>query len=138
MATADFVTQLFQNMFGRTPSATELNQWVGRIDSGAESSSQVAVDLVSSPEALTQPRSNGFTRPRSAARPISPGSKCRSHPACPRTRWRTTSLVRRNSDGVVNPNGGAFDVTNFATKLYTNILGRAPDSGGFGSAGEFL
>ncbi|MDB5366140.1 MAG: hypothetical protein JWM77_2067, partial [Rhodospirillales bacterium] len=46
MATSDFVTQLYSNIFGRTPSSSEINFWVGRIDLGVETSSQVALEFI--------------------------------------------------------------------------------------------
>ncbi len=131
MATGDFVTQLFQNMFGRTPSATELNLWGGRIESGAESSSQAAVDLLSSPEGVNATAIERLYQAAFGRTPDLAGFKMQVGSGL------SADTLAHNFVGsaefqtsFVNPNGGAFDVTNFATKLYTNILGRAPDSGG--------
>jgi Ca2+-binding RTX toxin-like protein len=131
MATADFVTQLFQNMFGRAPSPDELNAWVGRIDSGTETSTQVAVDLVNSSEGVNAAAIERLYQAAFGRTPDLAGFKVQAGSGL------ALDVLARNFVGstefqaaFVNANGGAFDVTNFATKLYTNILGRGPDPDG--------
>ncbi|MFT7287325.1 MAG: hypothetical protein ACI87W_001438 [Halieaceae bacterium] len=46
----DFVTHMYQFVFGRDPDADDFNFWTGELDSGSRSQAQVVVDMTQSNE----------------------------------------------------------------------------------------
>ncbi|GIL40385.1 DUF4214 domain-containing protein [Roseiterribacter gracilis] len=126
MATADFVSQLFQNMFGRAPSTTELSSWVSKIDSGAATSNQAVLDLLNSTEGANALAIERLYQAAFGRTPDLAGFKVQL------AAGQSAEVLARNFVNSAEFNaafltGSAFDVGNFVTKLYTNILGRAPD-----------
>ncbi len=129
MATSDFVTQLFQNIYGRVPTATELSLWVGRIDSGAEFSTQVALDIINAPEGVNAAAIERLYQAAFGRTPDLAGFKVQVGSGIPASTLAQNFVASAEFQATFVGNG-TFDVSNFITKLYNNVLGRDPDAGG--------
>lgn len=127
--TFDFVMQLFRDMLGRSATEAEINLLVPRIESGATTPAQTVLDLLATPEgmralAIERLYQSSFGRlPDFAGLHVQLASGL------------SFETIARNFVGSAEfqasfVGSGAFDVSNFVSKLYTNILGRAPDAGG--------
>ncbi|GIL41407.1 DUF4214 domain-containing protein [Roseiterribacter gracilis] len=133
MATIDFVNQLYANIFGRTPSSAEANFWVGRIDLGVETSSQVALDFITSAEGVRAQQVERMYQATFGRTPDLAGFKVQIGAL-------SSGAITLNQLAINFANSaefqavfvgtGTFNVTTFATAMYTNILGRAPDAAG--------
>jgi hypothetical protein len=136
MATSDFVIQLYQNILGRTPSAAEQVFWVGRIDSGAETSTQVALDFLAAPEGLNAAAIERLYQAAFGRTPDLAGYKVQIGSGAAATLLAQNFVASAEFQSTF-VGGGTFDVTNFVTKLYNNVLGRDPDAGGLANQVTF-
>ncbi|MFT7286671.1 MAG: hypothetical protein ACI87W_000780 [Halieaceae bacterium] len=60
ISSADFVSHMYENVFGRAPDEEGFNFWTGELDSGARSQQRVVVDMTQSNEFI-ELTANGMT-----------------------------------------------------------------------------
>lgn len=129
IVTGDFLLLLFQNVLGRIPTSAEAALWGNRIDQQIESGGQVALDILGSVEAQRSLAIERLYQSAFGRLPDLAGLKVQIGSGLP------FETIARNFAGSpefqANFTGnGSFDAGRFVEKLYTNILGRAPDTAG--------
>jgi hypothetical protein len=124
-----FVTQLYQNVLFRTPSAGEVNYWVGRLDFNEVTQAQVAQTFITSAEAQGNPAAvirlyqSYFGRVPALNEVAFHVNNIRSNGAT------LTTIAQQFSEAqefTTRFPAGTNDA--FVTNLYQNVLGRTPSS----------
>lgn len=142
-----FVTQLYGNVLGRAPNSTDLNYWVGRIEGGL-SREAVVLHFAESPEhkLRTATAQADFDLARDPTDWTDDVYRLylavlgREPDAAGLTGWATslangtepaTVVTRFMASSEFQARYGTTTDAEFVTLLYDNVLGRAPDAGGF-------
>ncbi|MGE7417527.1 DUF4214 domain-containing protein [Methylobacterium tarhaniae] len=143
-----FVQRLYQDVLGREPDSSGLNDWTRALDAGSISRSEVLVGFSESPEHVgrtTQEVEAGIWDVDDSIASVARlyyAALDRTPDGAGLKNWgdliSTGRTLREVADGLVNSpefqaKNGMVDNAHFVELLYNNALDRVPDSGGLSS-----
>jgi Domain of unknown function (DUF4214) len=130
MATADFIIQVYTNVYGTPPSTLVLNQLVGQIDIGGVSSNVVAQQIIESAQGVAAQNIAKFYEVFLGRVPDLGGLKVQEAAIASGQLTMSQLAVNFANSAEFATRFPSTDPSAFIESLYTTVLGRPSDPGG--------